>query len=517
MELSYTQPIKFDFRPISGSILTFEFKLKKSKQRIKVGVCLNIYYKDPYLVGRVSLANSDIQSVYTSAEDAIHKLKFKTPEFNNCTQSYIFITMEPAGNFYEKVIIEDMQVSEMISILQPEKLQLHIATPDIQPQAQQPVHTQLQASVAIPNIQPKISQQVQSPMITYDIVHREPPSPPQTILTRTAPPEIVIERQKIDKIVIASTWNIKCGIALYTDDLLNALNKICPNSFMVNPMNNGSFEKDIDGKLTHIQHEFSIVPNIPDTKGKVIITWHTVPDNISRTIRAFESKLDIAAHIVPCEGASKYILTKKDVFIVSLGSTLMPHIKKEDARVLLNINTDKPIGFVFGFQSPAKNYLRLMRAAKNAGIHLIISGSMHNSGYESGVKDTDHTTILNRYLTDTEINLYSLASDILLFDYAEQAHYSSSSALHRTIGAGRPVVCGNIRHFSDIDGVPKFSDQKELEQCIKYALDNQESLGKLSLRYAEVTSWENVAKKHIEIYNKYVEICKDKYNETMQI
>lgn len=314
-------------------------------------------------------------------------------------------------------------------------------------------------------------------------------------------------QEHLDKIVFVSTWNTKCGIALYTEDLYNELNKLYPNLFMINPIKCGVLQKNIKAKLTHLQHEFSIIPNPPPIKGKIIMTWHTIPYNIVDTINIFESRLDIVAHIIPCEDARKYMKTSKDVYTVSLGSRLMPKIKKEDARAILNIeNIDIPIGFVFGFQSVSKNYKRLVQIAKKTNMHLIISGSIHDCGYKSNISNNENVTMLDRYLTDAEIDLYSLASDILLFDYVKQEHYSSSSALHRTIGSGRPIICADTMHFSDIEGVPKFKNQEELKKCIKYALDNPKSLERKSFEFAKRTSRENMAKRHIEIYKKYIDI-----------
>lgn len=313
--------------------------------------------------------------------------------------------------------------------------------------------------------------------------------------------------EKIDKIVFVSTWNMGCGIAMYTQYLMDELNKIIPYYFTVNSINGGVVEHNITGKLNHLQHEFGIMPDPPKVEGKVIMTWHTVPQWIDDIINSFKSKLDIVAHIVHCEGASNYIRSSKDVHVVKIGSTIMPNIKKEAAREFLNIkNINIPIGFVFGFQSPNKNYLELIKAARNTNIHLIISGSRHCSGYISRLPNDNNVTFLDKHLSEEEINLYSIASDILLFDYIEQGHYSSSSALHRTIGSGRPVICSDIKHFSDIENIPKFRSQPELENCIKYALNNYESLSKISLQFANETSWNNAAKRHIEIYKKYVDI-----------
>ncbi len=316
---------------------------------------------------------------------------------------------------------------------------------------------------------------------------------------------------EFDRIILVSTWNINCGIATYTKYLWNDLSKISNNSFIVNPINDGRLKHKIKSKggLTHIQHEFGIIPTLPRIKGKVIITWHTVSRNMDDTIKKFESNYDVVAHIVHSECARHDLVTSKDVWTVPHGSMSIQEMKKEDARRLLGININMPIGFVFGFQSEDKNYERLADAAKKTGIHIIISGAPHHLINSVPLENNRNVTFINRFLTEDEVNLYSLASDMLLFDYAAKDHFSVSGALHRIIGAGRPIVCSDIRHFSDIrhnENCLKFKNQSNLEKCIKRALDNSERLGIAARKYAEKTSWDKIAKKHVEIYKKYIDI-----------
>src|SRR3990167_8092062 len=310
------------------------------------------------------------------------------------------------------------------------------------------------------------------------------------------------EKALVDKITLASTWNVNCGIATYSRYLLDSLDRIAPNSFAINPINEGVLRYKSTGRLTHLQHEHVIVPAPPGKiKGKLIITWHTVSRKTNDMIKIFESNYDVAAHIVHSECARHDINTSKDIWTVPHGSALIPEMKKEDARKLLGINIDMPIGFVFGFQSGDKNYQRLIDAAINTGIHIIISGAPHIVNSISIVNDAN-VTFINRFITENEVNFYTLASDILLFDYATKDHYSVSGAMHRIIGAGRPIVCSDIRHFSDVEhdkNCLKFKNQARLEECIRRALENSERLSLAARKYAEKTSWENVAKKHIEI------------------
>ncbi len=317
------------------------------------------------------------------------------------------------------------------------------------------------------------------------------------------------ERTLSNKISLASTWNISCGIATYTRYLFGNLDKMSPGSFTVNPIDKGVLRYKGMAKLTHLQHEFGIVPEPPKIKGKLIVTWHTVSKNTYDAIEEYEYDYDVVAHIVHTGYSCNDIDSSADVWAIPHGSMLIPEMKKEDARRLLGINVDIPIGFVFGFQSGDKNYNRLISAAKNTNIHLMISGAPHHAASSVSIPNDKNVTFINRFLVENEVNLYASASDMLLFDYAAKDHFSVSGAMHRIIGAGRPVVCSNVNHFSDVEdghNCLKFKDRRGLERCIREALENREQLGIAARDYAQRTSWENVARRHIEIYKRYVDM-----------
>ena len=328
------------------------------------------------------------------------------------------------------------------------------------------------------------------------------------------------ERMSVNKIVLASTWGISCGIATYTKYLLDELDKIVPNLFVIDPIIDGKLKYVDRGKLIHLQHEIGIVPEPPENiRGKLIVTWHAVSKRTDARIKEYESKYDVVAHIVHSEhmrrsldvskDARRSINKSKHVWAVPHGSTLIPEMKKEYARMILGININIPIGFVFGFQGKDKNYQRLIDAARNTGIHIIISGAQHKPGNSFNIANDKNVTFINRFIEENEVNLYAQASDILLFDYIGKSHYSVSGALHRIIGARRPVVCPDINHFGDIENGTdclKFKDQEELEKCIRHALENTEKFSLAAKNYAEKTSWEKIAKMHMEIYKRYTDI-----------
>lgn len=333
-------------------------------------------------------------------------------------------------------------------------------------------------------------------------------------------------------IVLLTTYGIRCGIAGYSEYLVNALNKVIPDSVLVHKMNSRKPRYKIVGNLdssgnstsiVHIQHEFGIWPDHMPTldKCKIIATFHTVSDNekMEDLTRRLEKHYNVAGYIVHNECARANLDTSKNIWTVPHGSTIIPEMDKMEARKhvgLSELGSEKKIGFMFGFQSSDKHYTRLMNAANNTGTYLIISGAprkdveIDRSIFKKNKDNGNKAFFINRFLSEDEVNLYALASDFLLFDYSAKDHYSVSGAMHRIIGAGRPVICSDIRHFSDIENETmclKFKDSRGLERCIRIVLDNpneRERLGMEARRYADRTSWDNVARKHIEIYKQVI-------------
>lgn len=353
--------------------------------------------------------------------------------------------------------------------------------------------------------------------------------------------DAVSKKWDMDKIVFVSTWNKKCGIASYTKYLTDTINRserlgIGMDKIVgVFSVNNGIGYDKINGKIVHIEHEFGIFPKMIRSDSKVVVTFHTIPEDIGKTMSYIENRLDVVAYIAHFDKAYELMKegTKKDVYIIPHGSKVIAggddSNMKLYARQLLNVNMKNENGinikenedfaFVFGFQSGNKNFNEIIDACRNVGIKLVISGGLHECGFSNQIGKTldegknSHVIFLDKYLNDLEIDLWSLASDVLLFNYIGQPHYSCSGAMHRIIGSGRPIVCSNTKHFTDVeesDGVLKFDNDKDsvnsLEDKIREALNRRDELGMSARMFAMRSSWEKVADAHMNIYNRYVDL-----------
>lgn len=331
-------------------------------------------------------------------------------------------------------------------------------------------------------------------------------------------------------IALVSTWGIQCGIATYTKYLYDAIKKIDDQfPIGVHPISEGV--DGVVGRVVHYQHEFGIMPKIPRCRSKVIVTFHTVPENIGSTIAAYEKNLNVVAYVAHFKAAVDIIsaATKKDVWPIPHGSKIMPYtcgidcssnscycnccaganepVIKEYFRKLIQIPIDEPCAFLFGFQSDNKNYTMVTQACEKVGIKLIISGAVNDhANYRGNIGCGRDNVVVGRFLSEIEVDLYALASDLLLFQTNPIKHYSCSGALHRVIGAGKPVICNRVNHYSDLiedEDCLKYDSEEELVEKIKEALEKKEEFGRKALEYAERTSWEIVAKKHMEMYKQY--------------
>ncbi len=128
MEFTIQSPIKYNVRVISGSIITCEFKIKGTKIPIKLNIELHVYFKHNIRSNMTDVVTSDVQSIKTSKEDTIHKIKIKVPEFKDCIQSFIVIHIDRSVELYTKAFLEYIKIDvgnlpQQVELTQLEQIQ----------------------------------------------------------------------------------------------------------------------------------------------------------------------------------------------------------------------------------------------------------------------------------------------------------------------------------------------------------------------------------------------------------
>ena len=326
------------------------------------------------------------------------------------------------------------------------------------------------------------------------------------------------------KVALCANFGAKCGIAEYSRYLSSALSKLVEVHHCRYPSGARGYD------VVHIQHEFALFrpPRLrfPASARVRVVTYHTVVDRprIEYGLLAAYAKV----HIVHTP-QQKTVLKKRfwrPVHVVPHGSTIF-NVEKEDARKRLNLPMENRILFSFGFAANAgRGYKDLVDAMKevvgsNPTALLILAAAPHFSGGgRTFVAQVGHhiarsnlsknVVVLNKFLSDEEINLYAAAADLLVFNYRGDANcFSASGALHRVAAAGRPVLySGSDRRFSELtDGVHGLAiqpgDVGGITHRILKVLEDEglsKRLAQNIRQFAEATSWEKVAKMHLDLY-----------------
>jgi len=347
-----------------------------------------------------------------------------------------------------------------------------------------------------------------------------PPTPPEAPIAEHTTPA----RKAPTYVAYISSINEKCGIATYTRFLVNEVKKLFPVKVF------RRLNQVEPNALIHLQHEFGIFPhleNVVDERFKdhyKICTWHTVVRvPVGMMLKHYhEVDLNYDAHIVHNDLAKKYLsaYTRKPIYVIPHGSLIWEPTPKELARKALGLPLDKKIVFLFGFAAETKGFEEVAKASSKLKDTLfIISGAIHDLLKEHGhavatrIKSlkSENVILLEKYLSEGEINLYASAADCLLFNYKTPQFVSSASgALHRVLAAGKPIVCTFDNRLIELeDGVHALkyrqNDIDGMIHCLNLIFEDKdlaERIGKNARRLAEKTSWEKIARLHIKVYNE---------------
>jgi glycosyltransferase involved in cell wall biosynthesis len=156
---------------------------------------------------------------------------------------------------------------------------------------------------------------------------------------------------------------------------------------------------------------------------------------------------------------------ERDVFVKTLGVPFSPrlgiidhhaafrpasHATHEEAQARLGLERGVRIALCIGFLGPHKGFDRAISAFSRAGLgshaHLYIVGSVlhatqdveaHVAELRNLASRSPNVTLLERYLTDEEFDLWLLASDVVVLPYRT---ISSSSVAARARILGRRVI-----------------------------------------------------------------------------
>lgn len=248
-------------------------------------------------------------------------------------------------------------------------------------------------------------------------------------------------------------------------------------------------------------------------KKKIVMEFHEVVDTaeakipVIRTYIKLISKMlfkNLDFYVCHSESDAKILKEKyklKEVSVVPHGS--YSHFKED-----INVKKDKKICNIlfFGLIRPYKGLDYLIEAfnkipeSEIKNYHLYIVGEAWESCNPKKSVDKskykDRITLVNRYVSDEEVNKYFSLADVVVLPYLRA---SQSGAAHIATGYGIPVIVSNVgglkESMKDYEGTI-FVEPKDVDGIKKELLKLYKNKDK---RYKNIHSWEDTIKKFKEI------------------
>jgi glycosyltransferase involved in cell wall biosynthesis len=329
------------------------------------------------------------------------------------------------------------------------------------------------------------------------------------------------------KVAIVSTFRTMCGIALYTENLVNDLSKLTELKIFAELLETPQTEKEALNKDIHIDFERcwsryrhfeelekKIIDYSPDIvhvqfvaglfnelsfnpnsmfhrflsnirqKGiKIVITLHDVPGEFSNPEQLLQWYKNFDAHFIGINnemvGGLKKWYPDAQATVIPIGSIRFVPYDKNEARKILKLNENDFILTQIGFYGADKGMLEIIQSVTKISIpkfKLAFAGGFHplaTAFYKPYVGDCIKTAIklgvankiifLGKLLSEDEINLWASATDFIIVNLKSIFGYSGSASIKRTLVAGKPILIGDDSRLSEF---------KDNVNCIKFSQDN---------------------------------------------
>jgi len=300
-----------------------------------------------------------------------------------------------------------------------------------------------------------------------------------------------------------------------------------------------------DAEVVHVQHEYSIYKfddRLPSLLQKLdpniikVITIHCVrPAQFSERKEVderFAAKIaQLANRVIVHLESQKAILTRLGIAQEKI--QLIPHgtefsnQDKEISRDRLGLPKEARILLMLGFIKPHKCIHIVLDAfqrirEKFKDVYLFLAGGLSPTASK---KDRDYADAVAKKIEDLRLQEYIIypkkffpnedvpyllrASDIVLFPYYEEDR-SASGSFHLALGANRPIIASRIPKFEELKKVCDellvlpYNSLGIAQTAIRLFEDSKfrEYVLQRTDEYRKITSWEGIARQHLELYKE---------------
>jgi len=335
------------------------------------------------------------------------------------------------------------------------------------------------------------------------------------------------------KVAMLTTWRVKCGVASYSENLARALSKNGVDVYIVRIPRFGRKSSDVFNNvvgsvpvdkvdLIHVQNEYGLIQHLEPqlyqglkALGKPIVsTMHAVGMWMNdRVVNEYSDRI-----IVHNEFCFKRFKFHEKLGVIPHGATVQttPSPPKEESRKSMGILSKTPIVGYLGFIGEYKGLEFLLEAMVNVPkVALLIGGGWHVSEetqYSVQLKEWTLRALPGRcqwlgYVDDEHLRTVYASMDLVVYP---SMYATESGALIMALSHGKAVITSNIPPFKEkekVGALTTFKNIDDLARKIKQLLKNKDkrrALEEGALKYCRSVSWNEIAKRHIALYE---ELC----------
>lgn len=336
---------------------------------------------------------------------------------------------------------------------------------------------------------------------------------------------------------VVSSWGKNCGIAEYSKELIESIES-SNKTISVFPSN------DLPKLITHVknknynvvvfQHEYSFfqdrfmfekaLDELKQMDIKTVIELHTYSPHKTYNDMIIDKADEIIVH---CEDFKDKLIMNRpinNVNVVNMGCKEKVAFDLLELKEELGINKKHPIIGSFGFMRDQKGYKEIAGAVlelskeKYPDIKFLLVSPKHEFGsdvydeqiyqYFEKIGITDKIIIIREYMPENKLAKVLACADLFVLNYkSSRAGGGNSAAIKTIMRTQRPIIATDTLYFKDLTNeVYKISstDKNSIKEAIIELYDNP----KLRKQYVdrsnvfiEQNSWENISKKHLDIYS----------------
>lgn len=332
---------------------------------------------------------------------------------------------------------------------------------------------------------------------------------------------------KSQKLAIISTWNIKCGIAVYTKNIVDALQKknlypvIYSNTFVLTDLLR-KIKKDRITSL-NIQYKDGLYPNFNDLllvlkyakkkKIMIVLTLHGIPPAIL---------LKYADKVIFHKKIDNLSLRKAKKYFIPMGTPVfMPQYSMHDTRLKYGFSIDDKIAVTSGFMFSAKQHASILKEMapylkQSPRNKVQLLTAFNDTALDECQKEfenirdvikryglEDHVIHITDFISQQELSERIWLSDIGYLWMDSNTH-ETSAATKEFIAGRTPLIVNDSNHFHDITtGVVKTPFDKTAYVKTIFEVLNGTQLDVLKTEMKalyEKTNYMNLIDTYIQVY-----------------